>query len=53
MTPRPDDQLDEQTRAYVDRLVEQAPRLSVAQERVITTAFAAESEADTERAGDA
>jgi hypothetical protein len=39
MTSRPDDQLDEKTRAYIDRQVEQAPPFSESQERVITTAF--------------
>ena len=40
---RPDDQLDNETRAYIDRLVDEAPPLTEAQKRIITTAFDGEA----------
>ena len=39
--------LDEETRAYIDRLVDEAPPLSESQKRIITTAF------EKQQAGDA
>jgi hypothetical protein len=40
------DELDEQARAHINRLVDQAPPLSEAQKRAITAAFDDTAEAD-------